>query len=316
MRRLCTLLVLAGAVAVMGCVDELQDPVSPEAGLTDVELSASRGGKTAPFAMDPGVRADIEAQLTDFVRDRHADLAARKMATGAAGLGVAPLGFYWTGVLDDRTMGGDVVFEDRGNRQFPVQWVPRDPRRFGRTDVGYAVVAAAPAGLTPADVDGAIDRAMATWGDQTCSPGLTTPEGTLQEWLSFQSDILHSGFGPLPPGVLGVTSPFVFVDPATGEPTDIDGDGRLDYAFAIITYSQDFSWAIDDHIDVETVALHEAGHGLGQAHFGKAFVTIANGKLHFSPRALMNATYSGIQQSLSATDLAGHCSMYGSWPNN
>lgn len=316
MRRLLTTLALAGAVAVTGCTDERQDPVSPEAGLANVEPSAARGGKAAPFEMDHAVRQDIEDRLTAFVRGRHAALAARKTATGAAGIGVAPLGFYWTGVLDDRTVGGEVLFEDRGNKQLSVQWVPRDPRRFGRTDVGYAVIQAAPAGLTPAEVDGAIDRAMATWGDQTCSRGLTTPEGTIAEWLNFESDILHAGFGPLPPGVLGVTSPFIFVDPGTGQPTDIDGDGRFDYAFAIITYSQDFTWAIDDHIDVETVALHEAGHGLAQAHFGEAFITLANGKLHFAPRALMNASYSGIQQSLSGSDLAGHCSMYGSWPAN
>lgn len=98
-------------------------------------------------------------------------------------------------------------------------------------------------------------------------------------------------------------------------PTDIDGDGNLDYAFAVILYTSLVPWAIDADFDIETVALHESGHGLGQAHFGKGFLS-ANGKLHLAPRAVMNATYSGIQQKLTGTDNAGHCSMWGSWPNN
>lgn len=174
-------------------------------------------------------------------------------------------------------MGGQVIFEDRGNKQLAPQWVPGDPRRNGRTDIGYAIAPvvgpAAPTGLTPAEVEAAIDRGMTTWEEPTCSEGLTIPRGTLTDWLAFDSDILHAGFAPLAPGVIGVTSPFIFVDSDTGEPTDIDSDGHLDYAFAVITYSSEFAWAIDDNFDVETIALHEAGHGLAQGHFGKAFIT-------------------------------------------
>lgn len=56
-----------------------------------------------------------------------------------------------------------------------------------------------------------------------------------------------------------------------------------DYAFAIIVYNINFAWAIDGNVDVETIVLHEAGHGLAQAHFGKGFLK-PNGKLHFAPR--------------------------------
>jgi hypothetical protein len=35
------------------------------------------------------------------------------------------------------------------------------------------------------------------------------------------------------------------------------------------------------------------GHGLGQPHFGTAFQTLANGKLHFAPRRVMNAPLLG-----------------------
>ena len=92
---------------------------------------------------------------------------------------------------------------------------------------------------------------------------------------------------------------------------------RFDVAFREIYYNDNFSWAANgtNHIDVETVALHEAGHGLSQGHFGSAFRS-ANGKLHFSPSAVMNAAYSGVQLDIGKTDNAGHCSNWGSWPNN
>lgn len=238
----------------------------------------------------------------------------------ASDVATAPLGYFWTGTLDGETVGGKVIFEDRGNKQLDPQWVPGDPRRNGRMDIGYAIAPvvgpAASTELTPEDVDTAIDRGMTTWEERKCSEGLTIPRGTLLDWLALDSDILHAGFAPLGTGVIGVTSPFIFVDSDTGEATDIDADGHPDYAFAIITYSTEFTWAIDDDFDVETIALHEAGHGLAQGHFGKGFITPSNGKVHFAPRSVMNAAYSGAQQSLTGTDRSGHCSMYGSWPNN
>ena len=143
--------------------------------------------------------------------------------------------------------------------------------------------------------------------------------------FAFFADITHGGFlaGPFfdalaPDGsgfILGVTFTFGFVDIA-GNFTDIDNNGKLDTAFREIYYNDNFPWAINGNFDVETVALHEAGHGLSQAHFGEAFRTVSNGKLHFDPRAVMNAAYSGVQQSLAGTDNGGHCSIWGSWPNN
>ncbi|MEK7829947.1 MAG: hypothetical protein AAB401_02620, partial [Acidobacteriota bacterium] len=99
-------------------------------------------------------------------------------------------------------------------------------------------------------------------------------------------------------------------------PTDIDNNGKLDTAFREILYNNAFTWRINSNIDVETVALHEAGHGLSQAHFGTAFRTNSNGVLHFAPRAVMNAAYSGVQQHLAGTDNSGHCSIWAHWPNN
>jgi hypothetical protein len=46
------------------------------------------------------------------------------------------------------------------------------------------------------------------------------------------------------------------------------------------------------------------------------FITLANGKVHFAPFAVMNAVDPGFPtQVLQGTDRAGHCSIWGSWPN-
>ncbi len=107
---------------------------------------------------------------------------------------------------------------------------------------------------------------------------------------------------------------FTFVWVSGGVPTDINNDGKTDTAFREILYNNAFTWRINNNIDVETVAFHESGHALSQGHFGTAFTT-GNGKLHFAPLAVMNAAYSGVQQSPRGTDNGGHCSIWASWPN-
>ncbi len=174
---------------------------------------------------------------------------------------------------------------------------------------------------------------MTTWDSVKCStipitklpdiPGLDI--GIIEALVFGQStqdfflaDITHAGWLPaglLPSNVIAATFTFMFVDVATGAPTDIDNNGKIDVAFREILYNGAFAWGINTDIDVETIALHESGHGLSQGHFGKAFLTNSNGKLHFAPRAVMNAAYSGIQQDTKGTDNGGHCSIWGSWPN-
>ena len=240
-------------------------------------------------------------------------------------------------LADSGEMGQTVFFSDVGNKQLVHHFVPGDPRRGGATNITYNVDlsdGATSSGLSSATTEAAIDRAMATWDGLQCStiPVTKIPDfgfdlgvveflftGGASGILFPFSDIAHAGFGSidfaLPPTVLGVTFTFVFID-GSGNPTDVDNNGKADTAFREIYYNNSFSWAINGNIDVETVALHEAGHGLSQAHFGKAFITNKNGKLHFAPRAVMNAAYSGVQQTLKATDNGGHCSIWASWPNN
>ena len=91
--------------------------------------------------------------------------------------------------------------------------------------------------------------------------------------------------------ILGITFTEMFVD-ENGNPTDVNNDGKLDVAFREIFYNNadpdangnTVPWRIDAYPDVESVALHEFGHGLSQAHFGKAFLTNSNDKVHFAPR--------------------------------
>lgn len=240
--------------------------------------------------------------------------------------------------------GNEVFFNNRGNKQLGADYVPNDPRRGGFSDIAFArdgTEGSTSNGLTQSDTDDAILSAMNTWDNVSCSSGLVlTDLGASPfdlgyvSWIygqggsGFFTDLMHSGFngfiqwayGP-GSGVLGVTFTFVWGDyDSDGNfiPSDIDNNGKDDVAFRDIYYNDEFSWAVDgqNHIDVETVALHEAGHGLSQGHFGKLFQGGANGKFHFAPRAVMNAGYTGIQRTIGKTDNGGHCSNWGQWPNN
>lgn len=236
--------------------------------------------------------------------------------------------------------GNTVYFNNRGNKQLGSDFVPGDLRRGGFSDIAYALdgtEGATASGLSQGQTDGAILRAMNTWDNISCSEGLeltllgTSPFdlGYVEALVTggaegsfFFTDIMHSGFNTtvtdavFGPGsnVLAVTFTFIWAE--GGVPTDIDNNGKTDVAFRDIYYNDSYSWADGTNIDVETVALHEAGHGLSQAHFGNLFQSGGNDKFHFSPRAVMNAGYTGVQTSIGKTDEAGHCSNWGSWPNN
>ena len=239
-------------------------------------------------------------------------------------------------LADAGEVGQTVFFKDRSNNQLAARFVPGDPRRGGRTNITYLVdqTEGANDGLTVAQTTAAIDRAVTTWNNVQCSnipitklpdiPGadLGLAEALLLGQIGGQfalADITHAGWirgGILPNGVIAGTFGMFFVDPATGQPTDINNDGKPDVAFREILYNDFHTWGINRDVDVESIALHEFGHGLSQSHFGMAFVTGSNGKIHFAPQAVMNAAYSGIQHNITGTDNAGHCSIWESWPNN
>lgn len=245
--------------------------------------------------------------------------------------------------------GQTVFFNDRGNKQLGADWVPADPRNdigLG-TSLPWAIDGVEVTQDVPPAADIlAIQASMQTWQDEECSfiplvdLGLSPFDYGFVQFLIGQDVgknfggtpfffpfLIHAGF--IPRGlfdaltedggdfILGVAFTLIWVDD-TGTPTDVDNNKKFDVAVREIYYNDEFDWGdgTNDTFDIETVALHEAGHGLSQAHFGKLFRTDANGRFHFSPRAVMNAGYTGVQRNLTATDTAGHCSNWGSWPNN
>ncbi|HEY0653759.1 MAG TPA: hypothetical protein VGD65_11555 [Chryseosolibacter sp.] len=236
-------------------------------------------------------------------------------------------------------IGRTIYFSNVGNKQLSADFVP-GYSIDGTDNITYYVDENRPsADLPVANTTAALVRAMNTWDGVTCSNlGLTqVPSnaaintGYVSALLGFggsfgyTADLVHAGWLPkgffdflAPNGssfILGVTFTITFTD-AEGNPTDVDNNGKADVAWREIYYNDRFTWRIGNHYDVETIALHEAGHGLSQGHFGTAFESTSNEKLHFSPRAVMNAAYSGIQTQIGATDNAGHCSNWAAWPGN
>lgn len=237
---------------------------------------------------------------------------------------------------------GQIVYFDDRTKQSGAHWVPGDPRRGGFLDIAWLSdqTQGTANGVSSGDTQAAVSRAMDTWDNMKCAtiPLVQLPDygldwgyvqyligyGGVPGWLA---DITQAGwlpgfvfdflFGP-GSGVVGATFTFSWINTADGSYTDIDNNGKEDVAFREIYYNNYFPWGIDtsDPIDVETIVLHETGHGLSLGHFGKLFRTDRNGYFHFAPRALMNAGYTGVQQTVDGTDNAAFCSVWGSWPNN
>ncbi len=225
------------------------------------------------------------------------------------------------------------------------RWVAGDPRRLADGDrITYLVDqsdGATLSGLTSAQTEGAIDRAMNTWQANRCFAKVdivkradtgADPDifdsffGFGAAGDPFLADITNAGWLPRAffeavggpgggRGILAFSVTFIFVDDVTGVPTDINGDNRLDTALNEVYYNNTFGdpsgdragnpWGINvalPGIDVQTVALHENGHSLGIGHFGPP------------PAAVLNPVYAGIRQSPRAIDSAGMCGVWASWP--
>lgn len=313
-------------------------------------LDFARGGPTLTAAQAKDTDA-LRQELTQILDDVN-----RRLSRGRADVRVAAI----TTIGTPEAQGITVLWRDIGNKHIGVDFVPGDPRRAaGSPEGGWSpdpneILFAIDTGdgttlngVGSAATTQQIREAMATWDAERCSNlNLTeVPAGGDLGFLaallaaggSFNvvADIQHAGWLELESGAttIAFTAPFIWVDGATGVPTDIDGNGELDYAFAEIYYDAfcqgcavpgPWIWTVDDDtntpgvldIDIQSVALHEAGHGLSQAHFGKGFLTDSNGKLHLSPNSVMKAAYVDPIHELHGSDNGGHCSLWGSWPNN
>jgi Matrixin len=224
------------------------------------------------------------------------------------------------------------------------RWVADDDRRLADGDrLTYLVDqsdGATASGLSSAQTEAAIDRALDTWQANRCFKKVDIVKRAdngddpdiFDSYFGFGgfgnpflADIVEAGWLPRAyfeavggpgggRGILAFSVTFIFTE-TNGDPTDINGDNRLDTALNEVYYNDNFGnpagdragnpWGIDialPGIDVETVALHENGHSLGIGHFGPP------------PAAVMNPIYAGIRHSPLAVDSAGMCSVFSSWP--
>ena len=249
--------------------------------------------------------------------------------------------------------GAQTLIANDRTHQIESLFVARDPRRGGQDALSYlvdqsdgeALAFADPTGnaavvLPNAVTEARIDASMARWQNSPACPGpgvvKVADNGSdpdLIDGLVFgdptligtpQADITHAGWLPraffdalAPNGsasILGVTFTFIFID-GSGNPTDLDHNGRSDTAFREIYYNKRFAWSEGPSrprgIDIESVSTHESGHAFGLGHFGKVFLD-NNGTIKFAPRAVMNAVYVSPFAELAGTDNASFCSIWAS----
>ena len=246
-------------------------------------------------------------------------------------------------------MGITVLWKSVGSKQLVHDYVPYDTRREWDADPNNITFSIDPFdGMTANGVPAAttaheIRDAMATWTTVQCSNAdlnevVSTVDLGVFAYLNrlggspeIVADLHHAGWQEVEFGgsTIAATITFVFID-AAGNPTDIDGNGRADTAFREIYYDAFcqgcnppaiFWWEIANgvndpglDVDIESIALHESGHGLSQAHFGTGFVTLNNNVLHQTSNSVMAAAYAGPRTDLQGTDFGGHCSNWASWP--
>lgn len=325
-------IVLAG-ILVAGCAKDESQVTGQQQSLPSTPMTGLNNGGGA-------VEADAPAEAVALLSELNAILAAGNKD-------------FRVGVMEYVTSDGSgqygttVIAKDVGNKQLGHHFVPGDPRRGGGFDITYITDYSEGAATGPLNADETtfeIDRAMDVWNNQQCSGGLSITNlgafnfdyGFVQFLLGFGgvagfgADVTHAGwlpiefFNALTPGggnfILGVT--FTFIWTQGGVPTDIDNNGKRDVAFREIYYNNNFSWRLGAYTGARNfqafgVILHEAGHGLSQGHFGQVFLK-NDGSVQYAPQAVMNAVVSRrtTVSELAGTDNGGHCSIWGSWPNN
>ena len=331
-------LVAALAVGLAACNQDAPSPIEPAGpGLT---LSKAPGSA--------GLVADLSRMLDDANRALAADGApyrVLKVETISGSPDEVGVEVLWKDVGNKRLANDFVPGDLRRALGSPEGgWSP-DPNRM--TYAIDPVQGATANGVGAATTSAEIRSAMETWDDAVCS-NLNITELPAAGDIGFVAwilsggavgsldgfgDIHHAGWQQIEfgGGTVAATFTIIWVDGITGVPTDIDGDGRIDVAFREIYYDAVcdacappalWTWEVDNgindpgpDIDIQSIALHEAGHGLSQAHFGTGFFT-PTGQLKLTSNSVMAAAYVFPTIDLQGSDIGGHCANWGSWPNN
>ena len=347
MRSTSVLSAAALCLIVSACTDNI--PAEPTSGVSFVSASAANKAfegdeYSSVSALLDSVNLAFEAEGAD-VRVLKADVIYKDSTFHAAT--------------------GTAIFANDRYRGINAAWVKGDPRRGGREGVtwaigsntgGRAIVRASPTTLrfaTAAEIQAQMAEAHEAWAGMNCSDApivqVAVPAGTDPDFLdqfyrglprspnySRPADIVQGlwhplGFfranagGPAGDGILGATFPLVYVHPTTGQPTDIDNNGKADLAGAEIFYNQAYLWGNTgafEAIDFYSILTHETGHALGLGHFGKIFVTKKdqlddNGQIFldevkYAPKAMMNAQYIAGRSTLEGTDNSSFCQLWAS----
>ena len=250
--------------------------------------------------------------------------------------------------IDFFTIGGGRPSNRIHQQEF--RWVAFDPRRAADGDnITYIVdqsSGATASGLTAAQTEAAIDRALGTWETkESClrnvdiikraDPGvdITIFDELFQGFDDdpnvdgdpFAADIVEAGWRPRAffdavggpgggRGILAFSVSFIFTDNA-GNPTDINGDKHLDTALNEVYYNDTFGQAGTDRVG-NPWAINQPLPSIDV----ETVALHENGHSlelgHFGPppAAVMNPVYAGIRHLPLSVDHAGMCAVWRSWP--
>jgi len=335
-----TILLLAIAFGIAACSQDASTPIEPvDSG--GLGLSAKANGKPS---------ADLQAELAAMIDGMNGALAARsapyrvlKIETISGDPSEIGITVLWKDVGNKRLEDDFVPGDPRRAAGSPEGGWSADPNT-----ITYAidqVDATTLNGVSPAVTNAEIRSAMMTWDDVQCS-ALGIEEVATASDLGFVAaffglggsfdvvaDVQHAGWLEVEFGgaTVAATATVIWVDGVTGVPTDIDGNGMVDVAFREIYYDaicdacvplNFWKWEVDNglndvgiDVDIQSIALHESGHGLSQDHFGIGFIG-GDGFLHLTSNSVMAAAYVFPRTDLQGSDVGGHCANWGSWPNN